>query len=301
MIKRNYNGTVNHRVMRDLRKLCDVNAENEKELFEAFRKKGEVSVYENLDPFTGSPDEMSTTVTMKSEAEVKEYLKKDFLKRVEGYLHYQNPTHDYLMSDLAEYIKENGRFPSKDEMRQLEKDAEAKRISDLPSDTIATPKEITDQDVAREILQLAEEIIETRRETRPEDIFVHVEPYDDELSLSNDEFSMNIEWDRYEGVGDYRDYSCSVRIRNTDITDTFGVLFQYQHDGTIYVRGDSLFKGVTDVSMQTLIAIHKFVAQMAKAEGIEFTSEICKLYNKTVQKFSSKIEQICSVFFFVFF
>ena len=57
MIKRNYNGTVNHRVMRDLRKLCDVNAENEKELFEAFRKKGEVSVYENLDPFTGSPDE----------------------------------------------------------------------------------------------------------------------------------------------------------------------------------------------------------------------------------------------------
>ena len=159
-------------------------------------------------------------------------------------------------------------------MRQLEKDAEAKRISDLPSDTIATPKEIMDQDVAREILQLAEEIIEARRETRPEDIFVHVEPYDDDLSLSNGEFSMTIKWDRYEGVGDSSDYSCSVTIRNTNITDIFEVLFQYEYDGTIYVRGESLFKGVTDVTMQTLIAIHKFVAQMAKAEGIEFTSEI---------------------------
>lgn len=111
---RNYNGNVNRAVMRDLRRLCDVNAENERNLFEAFAQKGGVSVYENLDPFTGCPDEMSNVVTMKSEAEIEEYLKKDFLKRIEGYLAYRKPAEDYLLSALIEFVKENGRFPEKD-------------------------------------------------------------------------------------------------------------------------------------------------------------------------------------------
>lgn len=38
---RNYNGNVNRSAMRDLRKLCDVNAKNERILFEAFDQKGE--------------------------------------------------------------------------------------------------------------------------------------------------------------------------------------------------------------------------------------------------------------------
>ncbi len=273
---RNYNGSVNRTVIRDLRKLCDVNAENERNLFEVFQKEGKVSVYANLDPFTGCPDELSTVVTMKSEAEVREYLKKDFLGRVEGYLdhiiRYQNLPDDYLMSSLVEYIKKSGRFPENDEMRQLEKDAEAKRIADLPSGTITTPKEMTEQDMAREILELAEEIIEARRETRPEDIFVHVEPYDDELPLSNDEFYMVIQWDRYEGRGNSSDYSCSVTMRKNINIDR--VLFQYQYDGTIGVKVEGWLTTGTNLSIQNLIAIHKFVVQMAKAEGIEFTSEI---------------------------
>ena len=110
---RNYNGNVNRSAMRDLRKLCDVNAENERILFEAFDQKGEVSVYENLDPFTGCPDEMSDVVTMKSAAEIKEYLKKDFIRRVEGYLNHRKPAEDYLLSALIEFVKENGRFPEK--------------------------------------------------------------------------------------------------------------------------------------------------------------------------------------------
>lgn len=269
---RNYNGNVNRAVVRDLRKLCDVNAKNERNLFEVFNQKGEVSVYGNLNPFIGCPDEMSTVVTMKSETEVKEYLKKDFLRRVERYLDYRKPDEDYLLSALIEFVKENSRFPEKDAMRQLEKNAEAKRIADLKSDTIATPKEITEQDVAKEILELAEEIIEARRETKPEDIFVHVEPYDDELSLSNDEFYMDIKWDRYEGRGDSSDYSCSVTMRKDTNIDR--VLFRYQYDGTIGVRVEGRNTTVTDVSIKTLIAIHKFVVQLAKAEGLEFTSEI---------------------------
>ena len=210
---RNYNGNINRAVMRDLRKLCDVNAENERNLFGAFNQNGEVSVYENLDPFLGCPDEMSTVVTMKSEAEVKEYLKKDFIGRVEGYLDYKKPAEDHLLSALVEFVKSNGKFPEKDEMCQLEKEAEEKRIAELPNGTENAPEDITEQDVTREILELAEEIIEARRITKPEDIFVHVEPYDDELTISDDNVHMVIIWKRYYGCGDSRDYSCSVYFR----------------------------------------------------------------------------------------
>jgi len=167
---RNYNGNINRAVVRDLRRLCDVNAENERNLFEAFDQKGEVSVYENLDPFTRCSDEMSNVVTMKSEAEIQEYLKKDLLERLERCLGYKKTAEDYLLCALIEFIKTNGRFPEKDEMRQLEKNAEAKRIAELPSDVVTVPKEITEQDMAKEILELAEEIMEARRENNPKDI-----------------------------------------------------------------------------------------------------------------------------------
>lgn len=269
---RNYNGNINRAVMRDLRKLCDVNAENERNLFEAFNQNGEVSVYENLDPFLGCPDEMSTVVTMKSEAEVKEYLKKDFIGRVEGYLDHKKPAEDHLLSALVEFVKANGKFPEKEEMCQLEKEAEEKRIAELPNGTANAPEDITEQDVTREILELAEEIIEARRITKPDDIWVHVEPYDDELSLSNDEFSLDIQWDRYYGRGDSSDYSCAVTMKKDKDIDR--VLFQYQYDGTTAVRVEGWHTTGTDVAIPTLIAIHKFVVEMAKAEGIEFTSEI---------------------------
>ena len=165
---RNYNGNVNRSVIRDLRELCDVNAENKRKLFETFNKKGNVSVYENLDPFTGCPDELSNVVAMKSKTEVEEYLKKDFLRRVEDYLEVRKPDEDYLLSVLIDFVKENGRFPEKNEMRKLEKNAEARRIADLPVAITNVPKEITEQDITMEILELAEEIIETRRITKKE-------------------------------------------------------------------------------------------------------------------------------------
>ena len=273
---RNYNGNINRAVMRDLRKLCDVNAENERNLFGAFNQNGEVSVYENLDPFLGCPDEMSTVVTMKSEAEVKEYLKKDFIGRVEGYLDHKKPAEDHLLSALVEFVKSNGKFPEKDEMCQLEKEAEEKRIAELPNGTENAPEDITEQDVTREILELAEEIIEARRITKPEDIFVHVEPYDDELTISDDNVHMVIIWKRYYGCGDSRDYSCSVYFRDeVDIaTDIDNILFHYRYDGTPDTEVEGWSSPDIDISTNTLLSIHKFIVKMAKAEGIEFTSEI---------------------------
>lgn len=270
MIK-NYNGNVNHAVLRDLREMCDVNAENERSLFEAFNQYGKVSVYENLDPFLGCPDEMSTVVTMKSKAEVKEYLKKDFLGRVEGYLDNKKPAEDYLLSALVEFVKDNGKFPEKDVMSQLEKEAEKKRIAELPSDMANVPKEITEQDIAKEILELAEEIIEARWITKPDDIFHHDEPYD-ELTISDDNVELVITWKRYFGYGDSRDYSCLAYCR--DEVDIENILFLYQYDGTADIEVKGWSRNDIDISTNTLLSIHKFIVEMAKKEGIEFTSEI---------------------------
>lgn len=269
---RNYNGNINRAVMRDLRKLCDVNAENERNLFEVFKQNGEVSVYENLDPFLGCPDEMSTVVTMKSEAEVKEYIKKDFVGRLEEYLNHRQPSEDHLLNDLIEFVKNNGKFPEKEEMNQLEKEAEKKRASESPVDAANTPQEITEQDIAKEILELSEEIIETRRITKPDDIFVHVEPYDDELTIFDDNVQLVIIWKRYYGNKDSRDYSCLAYL--SDEVDIDNVLFYYRYDGTADIKVNGRNRMDIDISTNTLLFIHKFIVKMAKAEGIEFTSEV---------------------------
>lgn len=276
---RDYNGNVNRAVIRDLRRLCDVNAENERNLFEAFAQKGEVSVYENLDPFTGCPDEMSDVVTMKSETEIKEYLKKDFLKRVEGYLDYKKPAEDYLLSALIEFIKENGKFPEKDVMRQLEKNAEEKRIAELPSDAVTAPKEMTEQDMAREILELAEEIMESRRENNPDDIVVRVEPYPESYWIETDDFKGNILHQRYYGSNDFHDYSCSIRIKGYHDVETISIGYSYGCGDPAYATPKDFCGEEIDVPVTAyLITIHKSIVEMAKAEGIEFTSEID--YNK---------------------
>ncbi len=137
-MNRNYNEKANYSIVQDLWELCEMNAENERNLFEVFHQEGEVSVYDNLDPFTGCPDDLSTVLTLKSETEVKEYLKKDFLTSIKEYLEYRKPDGDYLLNALIEFIKENRKFPEKDVMRQLEEKAEAKRITNLSADTNAT-------------------------------------------------------------------------------------------------------------------------------------------------------------------
>lgn len=272
---RNYNGNVNRAVVRDLRKLCDVNAENERNLFEVFDQKGEVSVYENLDPFTGCPDEMSDVVTMKSETEIKEYLKKDFIGRVEGYLKYKKPAEDYMLSALIGFIKENGRFPEKDGMRQLEKEAEAKRIAELPSNAVTVSKEITEQDMAREILELAEEIMESRRENNPDDIVVRVEPYPESYWIETEEFQGNILHERYYGSKDFHDYRCAIGIKGYHDVDTIKIGYYYSNSNEVYVTAEDFLEKEPDVPVTDyLITIHKSMVEMAKAEGIEFTSEI---------------------------
>lgn len=270
----NYNGDVNRSTLRDLKKLCKVNAENLDNLLKAYAKNGKVSFNTNLDPFTGCPDEMSETVTLKSEEEIKEYLKADFQERLDEYLAYHKPAEDYLLNALIDFIKENGdTYPSKDEFRQLEITAENKRIAASPVTTDSQDFD-PEQEMLKEILQLAEEIMETKRENDPKAITIHLEPYPDTLNLSNDDFYININWDRYYGNGNNSDYRVVI-IMKDDYLDVETIEI-YSH-GTAFVNAENcLEKEVDDPILikDQLIAIHQSIVQMAEQEGIEFLSEI---------------------------
>ena len=269
---RNYNGKVNRAVIRDLRKLTHVNPENERNLFEVFDEKGEVSVYENLD-FFGFPDEMSTVVTLKTEAEVKEYLKKDFAKRVDGYLSHKELDKDFFLSALIEFVKENVRFPERDAMRQMEKDAESKRIAELPTSNECVKKEITIQDIALEILELAEKILEFRRENEPKSVFTPVEPYPERSWVETEEFEGNILHQKYYGWKDFRDYSCAIRIKGYRDVET--ITIEYCSDGTAVITPKNFMDEELEVSVtEYLITIHKGIVEMAKKTELEFESEI---------------------------
>ena len=271
---RNYNGVVNHSTLRDLKRLCDVNAENFKNLSEAYAQDSEVSFYTNLDPIIGCPDEMSKLVTLKSEAEITDYLKKDFIERLEGYLGFRHPDKDYLLDELIGFFKENGgKYPSKDEMRKLEITAENKRVTELPADAVTAETPNTVQELLKETLELAEEIMEARRETKPDDILIHVEPYCDELGLSNDDFCATISWNRHYGVGNNSDYSLHVRMLDDEVVQTISI---HQYGGKADVHAENWYQDSIDEKALTdcFVTIHKGMVEFAEEEGIEFLSEI---------------------------
>lgn len=272
---RNYNGNVNRAIVRELKKMCRVNVENLKNLLEEYVQNGEVSFFINLCPFTGCPDEMSELITLKSEIEIREYLKKDFQQRLEVYLSSKKHAEDYLLNSLLEFIKENsGNFPSKDEMKQLEQAAETKRIAELSSreETITTLN--TEELILNEILELAEEIMEARREVKPEDISVHDEPYQDYLRLENNNFYVVIQWNRYYRNSNSSDYTCTVIMKDDDIIDT--ISFYYQYDGTVSIQAEDWCERTVDTETikDRFVIIHKGIVEIAKEEELEFITEI---------------------------
>lgn len=276
MIK-NYNGNLNRSIIRDLRKICEVTEENKNNLLEKFWNERQVSFYTNLSPITGLPDEMSKLVTLKSEKEIEEYIRKDFLDRITGYLKRKKIEEDYLLDDLVDFIKKsNGIFPSKKEMQQLEIAAEAKRVRDLPPTDFTEEKIITEQDVMREILELSEEIMEERRETKPEDIKKYVEPYPDNLQLSTCKFNIFIKYNRHYSHGKSSDYSITIVLRDKSFDEIHIVsLNRYSTDGVVNISVFNWDDELIDIlPIDCLIKIHKDIVKLAKKEGIEFETEI---------------------------
>lgn len=283
MIK-NYNGTVDHSLLRNIRRLCEVFKENEKILMKEYEEKGEVSFYTELCPITGCPDEMSTLNTLKSEEEIKEFLKKDAKERIEGFLRFQNIDNNYLLQEVVKFVKENLRFPSEEEMDKIECSAEANRISNNP-DSNAQKEKNTIQDVMKEILDLSELIMEKIREARPDDIEQFVEPYEDTLNLENEEFYTTIHWDRYYGNGNSADYSVIITFRQ--YKETFKEIYKvklnrYSIDGAVDVRTTDWDEKDAELTIQCLIKIHKGIVKIAQDEDIQFISEID--YDKVVKE-----------------
>lgn len=261
---RNYNGAVNRSVLREIKKVSKSIAETSEYLYSVLNSDDKVSVYTNL-CLTADCHEEYRTIILKSEAEIKEYLKKDLEQRLENYLQEKRPKTDFLLTAIISFLKENeGRYPNKEEMRQLEIAAENERIASALPETETEPPAI--QMLLREILELAEEIMETRRETKPEEIQTHVEPYPDELYLSNENCSISIAYRRYFGYGNNRDYSCEIGIDGYQIH----LFYCNDTDPDLYVRNWNPDKWLVDVMIQ----VHQFIAQVAQQEGFEFVSEV---------------------------
>jgi len=249
--------------------LCKINADNLKNFLEIFAEKGEVFFYTNLCPFTGWPDAMSEDHTLRSEEEIRKYLKEDAARRFEEYMRNRNIDYtDYLVATVLEFCKANSRYPRRDEMRQLEQTAEATRVAELPADTATAEISQTVEEAMREIMELAEEIFESRRMTRPEDIFCPVEPYYDRLDVESGEFRGSIEWDSYYGRGDCRDYHLRGQLGIDRVS------FRRHYDGTASGFAKNWRGERTDLELKHIIAVHKSIVDLAKREGIEFISEI---------------------------
>lgn len=265
-----YNGKVNRRILSDLQRLCDVAKENRATLLEKFNQDGEVSFYENLD-FFGLPDELSSTKTLTTIDEIEGYSKENFNYRLEGYISYKKPITDCLTVKIINFIREsNGVYPTPDEMKELEKQAEIERKAKL---TESESKIDMKQLIINEILQLAEEIIESRRVTNPSDVSIHVEPYPDTLEIITDDFGFYIRYYRYFGSGDSTDYSLAVRLYKHN----YGKIefsYAYDIDHPFIVKGDKIYHANDISNMAYIIEIHKAISDIARKEGIEFTTEV---------------------------
>lgn len=271
---RNYNGKINRAMMRDLRKICEMFAENEQNLLEVFKNNGKVMVYENYDTILNYSENMLSVITLTKESEIEEYIKNSFMKMLNEYLKYKMPIRDYFMNALIEFVKENGKFPEKDAMTQLEKNAEKKRISKLSNNIRNVQNKLTKHDIIKEVLELAEEIIETRLVTNPKDISVNVKKFSEELTILDDKIDLVI---KSEGNDDYTDdynYSCLFYIKEkiNIVNNIDNILFYYRSDGIADVAVEGLRSD--NISTNVLLCMHKFIVKKAREEEIEFTSEI---------------------------
>ncbi|MBE5821640.1 MAG: hypothetical protein E7311_03505 [Clostridiales bacterium] len=280
-----YNGMTNRHALNQLHLLCNVISENKETLLSEFYKKGSVSFHTNLD-FFGMPDEMSDICTLSNEKEIEDYIKNDTEVRLKKFIrsNHINLDTDYLLNDIIDFIKEKGYYPLDNEMKNIMKFAEDKRIKNSPVSPNTITK-ITTQDVMREILELAEEIMETRRETKPDDISIHTEPYPDRLSIPDDKFNPVITYERYYGSKDSSDYRLDIYLNAKYFYEISSVCFyRFKYDGEIYCDTEKWNRQKVDLPIKCLIKIHKNMVKLAQKEKIDFTPEITDYSKITASK-----------------
>ena len=192
---------------------------------------------------------------------------------------------EYLIKEVAVFIGKKGVWPNKIQMRDLQKAAEQNRVAklswrDVKRDlrSIVFPGRITSQDVMLEILQLSEQIFETRRENKPKDIRSSVSNYPESLSIENDDFGAFIDWHRDSaGVGKDPGTCDYVLIAALSNGDHFVFKQDTMQSGVDCVANEELLENADfqSTAMRTrLLTIHQALFRMAKQEGVIFESEI---------------------------
>ena len=132
----------------------------------------------------------------------------------------------------------------------------------------------TEQLAMKEILQLCAEIMKKRTQTKPEDIFIPVEPYKATLNIKSELFYGVIKYDIYYGSGEICDYSLMIDfIESMDGIRTVSFL-TYSKNGEVDACAKDMDDEEIELTADCLIEIHKGIVNIAKAEGIEFLSEV---------------------------
>lgn len=132
----------------------------------------------------------------------------------------------------------------------------------------------TEQLAMKEILQLCACIMDSRRKTKPEDIFIPVEPYKVTLNIKYETFYGVIKYDIYYGCGEICDYSLMIDfIESMDGIRTVSFL-TYSKNGEVDACAKDMDNEEIELTADCLIEIHKGIVNLAKAEGIEFLSEV---------------------------
>lgn len=269
-----YNGKKDRKTIQDFFRLCKVCEENREEVMNHFNKNGPICVTTNHCPITGLPDEFSDRTPLNTEEEINDFLKKDFERRFEGYLCNKDLS-DPLISELYSFIKANMRFPSTDEMKNIEKTAETKRLES----TVHEVKEISMAKLIKnEIVQLAIEIYILTDRTDPKAIHHRVEPYDSSLSLGNENIAVTITYNRWypnDGDIDYNIHAC----RNDKPYFSSGIHFWSGDDNDAYMNENVT---ITEENYESIIAIHKYLSKIAREKGFEFTTEV--EYDKIIEE-----------------
>ena len=268
-----YNGKKNRPVLRDLQELCDMYTYNLKNSLEASATNGEVSF--DKDTFTGMTDIISEEHILRSEEEIRDFLKKDAQEKLSKYLwnkRNETPEADCLIMAVLKFIKANDRYPNIDEMRELERLAEDERVAELPADIAVVEVSQMAQKIMDEIMTLAEEILESRLLAKPKDIFYSVESCYDQLNVESGRFIGQIEWNSRYGSGNSSDYHLKGLLLNRK-GHTDGVSFYFHHYGTVSVDARDQYDNDIELTTEHMIAIHRSIMDLAELEGIWFTSE----------------------------
>lgn len=149
------------------------------------------------------------------------------------------------------------------------KGVEVEKANNLQTDS---PKKVSKQALASEVLVLTREI-KKKHKKRQSGGRTTPDLLDDDLLLQGDNFDLVLSNHSRDMAG-FPNYSCLAIMKRGNFPN---ILFYYEFSGPASIKLENL-SSTASISpknfRETLLAIHKLIAQKAKEEGIDFFTEI---------------------------